>query len=100
MDQTGLPNTGQGCILPVSYTHLDVYKRQINAFAFILVPTAIILRGLGVDTTTIIANVIHYVVIAPLIASNVMKAMYLSQDLFMAKEAVERLEQLLSLIHI
>ena len=33
-------------------------------------------------------------VIAPLIASNVMKAMYLSQDLFMANEAVERLEQL------
>ncbi|KXB42274.1 ABC transporter, ATP-binding protein, partial [Bacteroidales bacterium KA00344] len=58
------------------------------------VPTAIILIGHGGDTTTIIANVILYVVIAPLIASNVMKAMYLSQDLFMANEAVERLEQL------
>lgn len=75
-------------------TPMSLYILAINAFAFILVPTAIILIGLGGDTSTIIANVILYVVIAPLIASNVMKAMYLSQDLFMANEAVERLEQL------
>lgn len=75
-------------------TPMSFYILAINAFAFILVPTAIILIGHGGDTTIIIANVILYVVIAPLIASNVMKAMYLSQDLFMANEAVERLEQL------
>ena len=75
-------------------TPMSFYILAINAFAFILVPTAIILIGHGGDTSTIIANVILYVVIAPLIASNVMKAMYLSQDLFMANEAVERLEQL------
>ena len=75
-------------------TPMSLYILAINAFAFILVPTAIILIGHGGDTSTIIANVILYVVIAPLIASNVMKAMYLSQDLFMANEAVERLEQL------
>ena len=75
-------------------TPMSFYILAINAFAFFLVPTAIILIGHGGDTTTIIANVILYVVIAPLIASNVMKAMYLSQDLFMANEAVERLEQL------
>ena len=75
-------------------TPMSFYILAINAFAFILVPTAIILIGHGGDTTTIIANVILYVVIAPLIASNVMKAMYLSQNLFMANEAVERLEQL------
>lgn len=75
-------------------TPMSLYILAINAFAFVLVPTAIILIGYGGDTTTIIANVILYVVIAPLIAANVMKAMYLSQDLFMANEAVERLEQL------
>ena len=75
-------------------TPMSFYILAINAFAFILVPTAIILIGHGGDISTIIANVILYVVIAPLIASNVMKAMYLSQDLFMANEAVERLEQL------
>ena len=75
-------------------TPMSFYILAINAFAFILVPTAIILIGHGGDTSTIIANVILYVVIAPLIASNVMKAAYLSQDLFMANEAVERLEQL------
>ena len=75
-------------------TPMSFYILAINAFAFILVPTAIILIGHGGDTTTIIANVILYVVIAPLIAANVMKAAYLSQDLFMANEAVERLERL------
>ena len=75
-------------------TPMSFYILAINAFAFILVPTAIILIGHGGDTSTIIANVILYVVIAPFIASNVMKAMYLSQDLFLANEAVERLEQL------
>ncbi len=78
----------------VWHTPMSFYILAINAFAFVLVPTAIILIGHGGDTTTIVANVILYVVIAPLIASNVMKAMYLSQDLFMANEAVKRLEQL------
>ena len=78
----------------VWHTPMSFYILAINAFAFVLVPTAIILIGHGGETTTIVANVILYVVIAPLIASNVMKAMYLSQDLFMANEAVERLEQL------
>ena len=78
----------------VWHTPMSFYILAINAFAFVLVPTAIILIGHGGDATTIVANVILYVVIAPLIASNVMKAMYLSQDLFMANEAVERLEQL------
>lgn len=78
----------------VWHTPMSFYILAINAFAFVLVPTAIILIGHGGDTTTIVANVILYVVIAPLIASNVMKAMYLSQDLFMANEAMERLEQL------
>ena len=75
-------------------TPMSFYILAINAFAFILVPTAIILIGHGGDTSTIIADVILYVVIAPLIASNLMKAAYLSQDLFMANEAVERLERL------
>ena len=75
-------------------TPMSFYVLAVNAFAFILVPTAIILIGHGGDTSTIIANVILYVVIAPLIASNLMKAAYLSQDLFMANEAVERLERL------
>ncbi|WP_077197192.1 ABC transporter ATP-binding protein [Prevotella ihumii] len=75
-------------------TPMSFYMLAVNAFAFILVPTAIILIGHGGDTSTIIADVILYVVIAPLIASNLMKAAYLSQDLFMANEAVERLERL------
>lgn len=75
-------------------TPMSFYVLAVNAFAFILVPTAIILIGHGGDTSTIIADVILYVVIAPLIASNLMKAAYLSQDLFMANEAVERLERL------
>ena len=75
-------------------TPMSFYMLAVNAFAFFLVPVAIIMIGHGGDTSTIIADVILYVVIAPLIASNLMKAAYLSQDLFMANEAVERLERL------
>ena len=75
-------------------TPMSFYMLAVNAFAFFLVPVAIIMIGRSGNTTVIIADVILYVVIAPLIAANVMKAAYLSQDLFMANEAVERLERL------
>lgn len=75
-------------------TPMSAYTVAINAFAFFLVPTGIILMGHGGQTATIIADMTLYVLIAPVISVNVMKAMYLSQNLFLANEAVDRLEKL------
>lgn len=75
-------------------TPMSAYTIAINAFAFLLVPTGIILIGHGGETSIIVSDMVLYVLIAPIIAANVMKAMHLSQNLFLANEAVDRLEKL------
>lgn len=73
---------------------MSAYTIAINAFAFLLVPTGIILIGHGGETAIIVSDMVLYVLIAPIIAANVMKAMHLSQNLFLANEAVDRLKKL------
>lgn len=75
-------------------TPMSAYTIAINAFAFLLVPTGIILIGHGGETAIIVSDMVLYVLIAPIIAANVMKAMHLSQNLFLANEAIDRLEKL------
>ncbi len=75
-------------------TPMPAYTVVINAFAFFLVPVSIIMIGHGGQPMVIIADMFLYVLITPLISANVMKTMYLSQNLFLANEAVERLEKL------
>lgn len=75
-------------------TPMSAYTIAINAFAFLLVPMGIILIGHGGETAIIVSDMVLYVLIAPIIAANVMKAMHLSQNLFLANEAVDRLEKL------
>ena len=73
---------------------MSLYTVSINAFAFVLVPLSIILIGHGGEPMIVISDLFLYVLITPIIAVSIMKAMYLAQDLFMATEAVERLEKL------
>lgn len=85
--------------LVIQYTLLwrspmSAYTVTINAFAFFLVPVGIILIGHGENTTIVVSDLFLFVVITPIISTNVMKMMYLSQNLFLANEAVERLEKL------
>ena len=75
-------------------TPMSAYIVAINAFAFFLVPTGILLIGHGGQTAVVISDMTLYVLIAPVISVNVMKAMHLSQNLFLANEAVDRLEKL------
>lgn len=75
-------------------TPMSAYTIAIHAFAFILVPVGIVLIAHGGNTALVIADIFLYVLIAPVISANVMKSMYLSQNLFLANEAVERLERL------
>ena len=74
------------------------YIVAINAFAFVLVPVGILLMAHGSRPSVVVADVVLYVLIAPVISGNIMKMMYLSQNLFMANEAVERLERLTSVV--
>ena len=75
-------------------TPMSAYIVAINAFAFFLVPTGILLIGHGGQTAVVISDMTLYVLIAPVISVNVMKAMHLSQNIFLANETVDRLEKL------
>ncbi len=75
-------------------TPMSLYTVAINAFAFFIVPTGIIIIGHGGDPLVIIADMFLYVLITPLISANILKIMYLHQNLFLANEAVTRLEKL------
>ena len=73
---------------------MSAYTVAINAFAFFIVPTGIIMIGHGGETAIIISDIFLYVLIAPSISANIMKMMYMSQNIFLANEAMTRLETL------
>ncbi|WP_282918658.1 ABC transporter ATP-binding protein [Porphyromonas macacae] len=75
---------------------MSFYTMIINSFAFFLIPVGIILIGLSGNAMSIITDLFLYILITPIFSSNIMKIMYLSQNLFMANEAINRLEKLTS----
>lgn len=75
-------------------TPFPIYTVVINSFAFILVPATILLIEYGNKPIAVISDLILYILIAPVIAGNIMRIMHLGEDLFVANETVERLEKL------
>ncbi len=75
-------------------TPMSAYLMIINSFAFVLVPVAILLIGHLGDTATILANLVLFILITPIISVNIMKIMYLNHNLFLANEAITRIETL------
>lgn len=75
-------------------TPMSIYTVMINGCAFVIVPVGIIMIGHSGETAVVISDMILYVLIAPIIAANVMKIMYLGQNLFLANESVTRMEDI------
>lgn len=75
---------------------MTLYTVIINSFAFLLVPVAIILTGAGEGFTTVMLNLILFVLVTPVFSECVMKSMYIGQALGQAREAVNRLDELTS----
>lgn len=73
---------------------MSFYTTVIHASAFFLVPAAILLFGRSGDWTEVLADMFLYVLIAPVFAVNIMKIMYLQQNLFLAGESIDRIERL------
>lgn len=73
---------------------MSAYTTMVHSFAFFLVPAAILLIGKSGNYAAVISDMFLYVLITPVIASNVMKVMYMQQNLFLASEAVGRIEKL------
>ena len=70
------------------------YTIIINGFTYFLVPAAILIIGRTGNYAAVITDMFFYILITPLISSNIMKIMYLNQNMFLANEAITRVEKL------
>lgn len=73
---------------------MSFYTAVINGIAFFLVPTTIILIHNTGNYGGMIADMILFLLITPIISSNIMKIMYLQQGMFLAGEAINRMESI------
>ena len=85
--------------VPVSYTHLDVYKRQpmmfyttaINGVFAFLIAGGILFTRSGV-TNELLLNLIFYIVITPVIGTTLTKIMFMSEDAMIVSDAMGRID--------
>ena len=70
------------------------YTIIINGFTYFLVPAAILIIGRTGNYAAVITDMFFYILITPLISSNIMKIMHLNQNMFLANEAITRVEKL------
>jgi ATP-binding cassette subfamily B protein len=84
----------------VAYTLLwrkpmSFYTVIMESAAFFLVPISILLIGRGDDIPMVLADFIFYILIAPLFSSLLMRSMYFQNNVLMAEQAIDRLDNLL-----
>lgn len=77
---------------------MSLYTVVINGFAFFLVPVAILLIGNSDGYASVILNMFLYILIVPVFSQSIMRSMYISQAFGQAKEAIDRLENLVSTV--
>lgn len=71
------------------------YTVIVHGFAFFLIPAAILLVGNSGIYTEVLVDLFLYVLIIPVLSVNIMKSMHISQNLFLAGEAIDRIENLI-----
>jgi ATP-binding cassette subfamily B protein len=75
---------------------MSFYTTIIHSFAFFLVPVAILLISHSGNYASVLSDLFLYVLITPVFATSIMKSMHLNQNLFLAGEAVKRVENLIN----
>lgn len=75
-------------------TPFSLYIAIIHSFTFFIVPASILIISNSGNYVKTIADMFLYVLITPFIGSSIFKIMHLSQNIFLANEAVTRLENL------
>ena len=81
------------CTLRWQYP-MSFYTAVINTIAFFLIPMAIILIHNTGNYGGVIADMILFLLITPVISGNIMKIMFLQNGMFLAGEAISRMEAL------
>ncbi len=84
----------------VAYTLLwrkpmSFYTVIMESAAFFLVPISILLIGRGDNIPMVLADFIFYILIAPLFSSLLMRSMYFQNNVLIAEQAIDRLDNIL-----
>ncbi len=70
-----------------------LYLVAINSFVFFLIPLSILFINQGEPIAMLISDLFLYILITPLFASQIMKVMYLQNNLNLLKQSFERIEK-------
>lgn len=70
------------------------YMVIVQSFVFFLIPASVLLIGKGNNYTGVIVDMFLYVLVTPVLSVNIMKSMHINQNLFLAGEAINRIEKL------
>ncbi|SDZ11432.1 ABC transporter ATP-binding protein [Tindallia californiensis] len=73
---------------------MSAYTVIINSFVFVLVPVVIIIINHTGNVEATILNLFLYILITPTLAQSIMRSMHLNQAVGQAREAINRIENL------
>jgi ATP-binding cassette subfamily B protein IrtA len=74
---------------------MSFYNVIMQSAAFFLIPMAILLIGRGRNVSLVLADFIFYILISPIFTMLLMRTMYFQQNILIAEQAIDRLDNLL-----
>lgn len=74
---------------------MSFYTTVMQATSFFLIPLAIFLIGRGDNAALVLADFIFYILISPIFTMLFMKSMHFQQNIMIAEQAIDRLDNLL-----
>ncbi len=75
---------------------MSFYSVIMQSAAFFLIPMAIFLIGRGENLSLVIADFVFYILISPIFTMLLMKSMHFQQNITIAEQAIDRLDNLLN----
>ncbi len=70
-----------------------LYLVAVHSFVFFLIPVSILFINQGEPIAMLISDLFLYILVTPLFASQIMKVMYLQNNLNLLKQSLERIEK-------
>ncbi len=74
---------------------MSFYTVIMQSAAFFLIPMAIFLIGRGENLPLVLADFVFYILVSPIFTTLLMKSMYFRQNILIAEQAIDRLDNLL-----
>ncbi len=74
---------------------MSFYSTIMQSAAFFLIPMAIFLIGRGENLPLVLADFIFYILISPIFTMILMKSMHFRQNILIAEQAINRLDNLI-----